>query len=259
MRRDLGRLIQQLVADSTIELVERIATVLDKSADWEAIGHLPYIPAPRLNTLLNTILQEGCQSGRSPSEIAFALRIACSVEIHHRTSTAKTELVASGPSFPPFEMRRTDEAIIQVIQGARQRLTLISFALYRIARVTSVLEDAARRGVEIRLFVELDTLRSTSIIALYGHMLAERMAVYIRSSAYQMSVEEGKLGVLHAKATIADGQVLFISSANLTEYGMSLNIELGILLRGGEEPRRVEQLFDTYQARGLFEKLVERA
>lgn len=54
---------------------------------------------------------------------------------------------------------------------------------------------------------------------------------------------------------MADGQVVLISSANLTEYAMTLNMEMGVLLRGGEWPLRVEQHFERLMHTGML-KLV---
>ena len=41
----------------------------------------------------------------------------------------------------------------------------------------------------------------------------------------------GPGGVLHAKAVVADGESVFVTSANLTDAALDRNIELGILLR----------------------------
>lgn len=41
---------------------------------------------------------------------------------------------------------------------------------------------------------------------------------------------EGKTRSLHAKFAIADHQKIFVSSANLTQYAMTLNIEMRILI-----------------------------
>jgi len=38
-----------------------------------------------------------------------------------------------------------------------------------------------------------------------------------------------KLGILHVKCVVGDGRWLFLSSANLTKYAFSLNMELGVL------------------------------
>jgi len=40
-------------------------------------------------------------------------------------------------------------------------------------------------------------------------------------------------GSLHVKCAVADASVALISSANLTDYTMSLNMELGVLVKGG--------------------------
>jgi phosphatidylserine/phosphatidylglycerophosphate/cardiolipin synthase-like enzyme len=42
---------------------------------------------------------------------------------------------------------------------------------------------------------------------------------------------EGPEGVLHAKAVVADDEVVFVTSANLTEAAFDRNIELGLLAR----------------------------
>ena len=49
---------------------------------------------------------------------------------------------------------------------------------------------------------------------------------------------------------VADGHWLFLSSANLTEYALSLNMELGVLIRGGPLPRQVEDHFSGLIAAG---------
>jgi phosphatidylserine/phosphatidylglycerophosphate/cardiolipin synthase-like enzyme len=46
------------------------------------------------------------------------------------------------------------------------------------------------------------------------------------------------------KCAVADGEWLFLSSANLTRQAFTINMELGMLLRGGTIPVRVEQQFE---------------
>ena len=54
----------------------------------------------------------------------------------------------------------------------------------------------------------------------------------------------GKPGILHVKCAVADGRWLFLSSANLTEYAFTINMELGLLVSGGNLPGQVEAHFD---------------
>lgn len=245
---DLVEGIRQFVERSTVEVVERIAASLESFGSWDNAYRLPQLPAAGLNSLVAEFVREGRRTGRQPSEVAFALRAACAVETRRRQSP-QIELVLSGPTFAPFEMRRTDEALLEVIQSARQRVTVISFAMYRVDRVIEALAGAVKRDVEVRMFVELDKLRVADLRRVYGHDLIEQIQLYMWAKSQERS------GVLHAKATIADGERMFLSSANLTENAMSLNIEIGVLIRGGDHPRKVEQLFDTYLSKGLFEKL----
>ena len=43
--------------------------------------------------------------------------------------------------------------------------------------------------------------------------------------------ERGRFGALHAKCAVADGEVMFVGSANLTEFAFELNMEMGLLAR----------------------------
>lgn len=254
MTRELVGYIQHFVEQSTVELAERLASSLEPFADWDAVPGLPYTPSANLDMLLNEIARAARWAGKSPAEVAFSLRTACATAARYR-DWPRIELVISGPSVPPFEMRRTDETLLQMIGESRKRLTLISFALYRVDRLAEALTQAVLRGVETRLFVESDTLPDDSIRMIYGDAVAAQMRVYVWTESRRPQSLLGRTGVLHAKATIADGEELFISSANLTEHAMSLNIELGVLIRGGDHAQKIEQLLDTYVARGLFEKL----
>lgn len=40
---------------------------------------------------------------------------------------------------------------------------------------------------------------------------------------------DGRAAVLHAKAVVADGEAVFVTSANLTDSAWDENIELGVL------------------------------
>ena len=49
--------------------------------------------------------------------------------------------------------------------------------------------------------------------------------------------------------------MLFVSSANLTEYALTLNMELGVLVRGGSLPPRVADHFTRLIERGVLERV----
>jgi phosphatidylserine/phosphatidylglycerophosphate/cardiolipin synthase-like enzyme len=62
----------------------------------------------------------------------------------------------------------------------------------------------------------------------------------------------GKRGILHVKCAVADSRWLFLSSANLTEYAFTLNMELGLLVTGGCMSGQVEAHFDRLIEAGVL-------
>ncbi len=56
-------------------------------------------------------------------------------------------------------------------------------------------------------------------------------------------------GRVHAKVAVADGDVCFITSANLTGHAIEQNMEAGVLLTGGQIPKllldHLQALVDT--------------
>lgn len=62
--------------------------------------------------------------------------------------------------------------------------------------------------------------------------------------------DEQQLGS-HAKFCIADGQLVYVGSANLTGRGLSGQVEMGVLIRGSIA-RQIEQFWEYSIELGLF-------
>ncbi len=60
---------------------------------------------------------------------------------------------------------------------------------------------------------------------------------------------------MHAKVAVADRRVLLVSSANLTQSGVSKNIEAGVLVRGGHAPQRVAEHIGELRTMGVLRRL----
>ncbi|MFD4030960.1 hypothetical protein ACFWVP_10590 [Streptomyces sp. NPDC058637] len=54
---------------------------------------------------------------------------------------------------------------------------------------------------------------------------------------------------------VADRRVLFLGSANLTESAARRAIEAGVLVRGGDAPRRAAEHVEELQRRGVLQPL----
>jgi phosphatidylserine/phosphatidylglycerophosphate/cardiolipin synthase-like enzyme len=58
--------------------------------------------------------------------------------------------------------------------------------------------------------------------------------------------------MMHAKCAVADEDILFVSSANLTEFALTINMEMGILIRDGYMPGMVVRHFEALVQEGTL-------
>ena len=77
--------------------------------------------------------------------------------------------------------------------------------------------------------------------------------VYVWPQEMRPTDEAGHHGSLHAKCAVADDEYLFVSSANLTGYALTLNMELGLLVRGGPAPRTITAHFARLIGHGVLQ------
>jgi phosphatidylserine/phosphatidylglycerophosphate/cardiolipin synthase-like enzyme len=179
--------------------------------------------------------------------VALALQTAALSERTHRDSQS-VELAWTGPNTEQAPFRRTEQAILHVLDGAKSRITLVSFAVHRIPNIGKALINAAKRGVRITVIVETpDKIVGEgeySTIKALGQEVANCSTAYFWPKENRPQGENGKVGILHVKCIVADGEFMFLSSANLTQQAFTINMELGMLIRGGTMPSQVEQQFE---------------
>jgi phosphatidylserine/phosphatidylglycerophosphate/cardiolipin synthase-like enzyme len=246
--------IRQLVIRSPLRLLEQVCLQLDVAADWQHARSriIPLLPSSDLSDMISQIFVLGQALNYLPNQLAFALRSAAEVEKHHR-QTQQIELVWTGPEPSRFALRRIDEALLQLIAGAKETLVLMSFASYPVDRLSLALQQAIKRGVRAKFFLEMDTnkVASTTPPVSINEDIAN-VRLYTWADEYRSRTTTNKYGTLHAKAAIADSSCLLISSANLTEHAMSLNMELGLMVTGGELPQKLDQLLTDFVELGVF-------
>ncbi|MGB7086236.1 MAG: phospholipase D-like domain-containing protein, partial [Phormidesmis sp.] len=68
----------------------------------------------------------------------------------------------------------------------------------------------------------------------------------------------GRHGSLHMKVAIADRQHLFITSANLTHYALSLNMEMGLLVHSKTIACQVSEHLDQLIQQSIISSLETR-
>jgi phosphatidylserine/phosphatidylglycerophosphate/cardiolipin synthase-like enzyme len=182
-----------------------------------------------------------------PRTVAVALQTAA-LSVQTQRDSQSVELVWTGPDTQTTPFRRTEQAILQLLDAAQTRITLVSFAVYSIPNVARSLVKAAQRGVQLTVIIEtpdrLGGENEYSTIKALGQEVAKCSSVYYWPKDKRPLSENNRAGILHVKCAVADGQWLFLSSANLTQQAFTINMELGMLVRGGMMPRKVEQQFD---------------
>lgn len=261
---DLAQAIQRLVAGLPGEEVAALVAVLDESdhLDWprRRLGILAVVPQPDVRERVSAFLdfwqaQAQMVNGQS---VALALS-AAALAVEAERDQERLALVWTGPDSRLIPLRRTDQALLQLIEGSQETLHIVSFAVYRIEAIARALARAASRGVAISLYVETPDASEGRIaydtLAAFGEEVRQRASIYVWPLDKRPRSEDGRHGSLHAKVAVADGQVMLVSSANLTEYAMTLNMELGMMVNGGPLPAQIEDHLDRLTEQGVFRRV----
>ncbi len=181
-----------------------------------------------------------------PKGFALSTAVHCQSQMRRDLSV---ELVWTGPNPESFPLRRTDQTLLQLIREAQHDLLIVSFAIYNISEIVGALIAALDRGVNIRIVAETleasDGKISFGLSTRFGAEVLRRSQLYVWLKAKRPVDEQGRYGSLHAKCAVRDRQHLFMSSANLTEYAMSLNIEMGVLVHNQSLAAQVIQQIDS--------------
>jgi phosphatidylserine/phosphatidylglycerophosphate/cardiolipin synthase-like enzyme len=262
---ELIRRIRAMASDLPTVTAVAVARGLSSSpeGDWSSLrGRLAVVvPNPHYRRLVADLVAEWQRVAPevTPAAMGLAILTACP-GIAPDPEVPLLSLAWTGPGGEPFPIRRTDQALLEVIGEAHEELTIVSFVAYKVPRVRDALVAAAERGARIRLILESQEESEGRLayagLAALGPDLANRATVYVWPRARRPTDAAGNRGSLHAKCAIADGRTLFLSSANLTEYAFSLNMELGILVHGGHAPRRAQEHFETLIRSGTLVPLV---
>ena len=201
---------------------------------------------PEVRGALSALLKAWRQDAPdlTPQAFAWALRAANATDDHHRARQS-LEIVWSGPESDTTTYRRTDQALLELIQEAKTSILLATFAAYKVPKIAAALVKAAGRGVKVTLILESaeesEGKLTCSAIKGLGAELAKAAEVYVWPLEKRGVDSHGQHGALHVKCAVVDDNAALVSSANLTEYAMNLNMELGLLVTGGDVPRTLAQ------------------
>lgn len=155
-------------------------------------------------------------------------------------SRSTPRLVWSGPRVAGVPARDTRTVYEQLLGGAVESLWVSTYAYFD---GPTIFEGLAKRldavpSLNVRLLLNIqrgkaDTTSADSLVRRFADDFwgmdwpgASRPKVYYDARSLAL---DRPAAVLHAKAVVADGEAVFVTSANLTDSAWDENIELGIL------------------------------
>jgi cardiolipin synthase A/B len=98
----------------------------------------------------------------TPLEISSML-LASSYSFNKERSKQITELVWTGPTTSFASTRRTEQALIEVINYSKNELFITSFVAYDVSTIVQALNSAIARNVKISMLLELSQLNGGNI------------------------------------------------------------------------------------------------
>ena len=229
--------VARLVSPDKVEAIASRIRLTDALKAASALSGI--VGTPIASSVIGELVEAWQSVPVSSDELASMLLAARHV-LAKVASEQSTELVWTGPTPPFVSARRTEQALLQVINAARATLFITSFVAYDISSIVKALNEASARGVLISMLLELSQEHGGSIsIDAIGKMKV--LVPSARLYAWQDKAEEFSDGRVHAKVAVADGNICFITSANLTGFAMERNMEAGVLISGGNIPRLLNE------------------
>ena len=180
--------------------------------------------------------------------------------------TPRPDLVWSGPEVPGLHARDTRRVYEELLGSAEHSLWASTYAFFDGPRAFELLARRMDERSELHVTLLLNIQRrkgDTTVAEQLVRRFADRFwgtdwpgssrpRVYYDARALET---EGPAGVLHVKAVVADDEVVFVTSANLTEAALDRNIELGLLVRDRALAASVSSHFRGLIDRGLLSPL----
>ncbi len=240
--------VAALVCLVSPEKVQAIASRIRRTDASKAGGSLSgVVGTPAATGVVDQLVDAWRATTVSADELASMLLAAGHV-FTKVANQQSTELVWTGPTTPFVSARRTEQALLQVINAAEQTLFITSFVAYDVSTIVKALNAASDRGVVISMLLELSQDHGGSItFDAIGKM--RTLVPAARLYAWRDKADPFSDGRVHAKVAVADGRMCFITSANLTGHAMEKNMEAGVLITGGHIPRllgdHLRSLVDT--------------
>lgn len=224
---DSGESVIRRAATSGPSTVERVRAMLTEWSDIEPLG-----AGRQLGSVLDTL---------------------ATVKDETERAGPHCELVWTGPVSDSSPTRRTDQVVAEMLENATRSVLVVSYSVWlgksEAALVVDRLAAAARRGVNVTFIVDARYELGRSVREIQEHWPSDAP----RPALWSYTREDDEIAKLHAKLVLVDGRDILVTSANLTGYGLSENLEFGLRVLG-DAAHDAANHFDAVIASGTLER-----
>ncbi len=234
----------QALLDAVVDLVALVSPAKVRAIAAALRGLAAPVAAPTAHMLADTpagraavtrIVTAWAQVQASGDEVAGMLLGASEARLRVERELS-VELVWTGPTTRFVPTRRTEQVLLDLIASATNDLFLVSFVAYDIQSVVKAMNEAAGRGVRLRVLIEASKEHGGTL----DKDLVPRMRASVPTAevfTWRERPEPFVEGKVHAKVAVVDCARAFITSANLTGHALEKNMEAGVLINGGPVPK----------------------
>lgn len=208
MDEDTLRKIQEFCQQIPYAVMGGIVSALRVYSTDMASGFDRCVALCGLNTATASTLQELMRKIPNPEQLATALEAGAYVA---KSSASQSRFVLSGPVQTLTDVRKTEQVLLDIIQGATKNIVLVSFATYKVPSLAQALHDAIERGVCTRFILE--TVEDSA-----GQLTYNAKSAFDSLSGakfYHWPLEKrqinasGKPGKMHAKCAVNDDSFFY--------------------------------------------------
>lgn len=224
--------------------VLRLATAAGSGA--EAVRALRgQLPGPLIRDACDRVIAH--LGSEEPAFAAGAL-LGAATAVRRARAGQSIDVVWTGPESGIATSRLTAATVIGLLGEARSEILLVSYATHTEPGLATALAEAADHGVEITLVTERHADNP-------GYHGADVPFSGIPATRLHWPASQRPPGAsLHAKIIVVDHKTALVTSANLTNRAMETNLECGILIRGGSQPRAIRDHVNALWSQGQLRR-----
>lgn len=233
--------------------IEALASCLDGATGFPGRIKIAQVMGERTAKAVGPQIETMAEAGWSPSQVRAFLENALQEREQVRSGW---EWVVSGPALGGVPTRDTGVVYRSLVDQARSRILLSSYALYKGRDLFGPLHEAmvSIPTMQVRLVLDIsrdfnDRSVADGILSRFRDKFRTRdwpwsdlPEVYYDPRGLDMDPK--RKAVLHAKCVIVDGQSALVTSANLTRAAQEKNVEAGVLVHDATRVSQLERFFD---------------